>query len=1183
MARYALVVGITQYDYPYNFPNLTKPASDAEAVARLLEERGGFQKIVRLPEGWNYERGCSQVAADRLTSEQFVQALRTFLEEVDGGDALIYFSGHGFVVADKLNQWENLKKGYLVTSDSQIETIAVHGIPFDSLNTLFRKSKLNSLVLLLDCCHAGSYLERDLVEQTLTAFGSQKDYYLIAACRATEKAYEGEPEQDNSVFTEALLEGLAQERADNDGQISCDRLFDYIYKSKKPRNFGQVPIRLGLGGSITLVTYPIDNKEPLNLNRQNPYQGLRAFESEQARYFYGREQAVRELLVRLHKDRFVSVIGPSGSGKSSLVKAGLFPQLRNNRISESSNWEIESFTPGKYPLTPLMEILARQHRRNQPYVLFIDQFEEVFTLCEKEDDRRTFMQLITEEATNTEPLARVIVAIRGDFLDRCAAYPEPATLINSTETRPYMVTPLSLAELEEAIEKPAVSHGVMFERGLVSQILEDVDDQPGALPLLQYALSQLWRVCVEKSSSEQPQLTKKGYEEIGGVKGALNETANTLYHTRVPEDQAFIRDLFMQLVQVEEDKVTRRPISWERLEAIANSPEQGQRVVGLLADQRLLVTDEKNVQVVHEALLSEWTLLRKWIEDNREDIRLSRRLEAYCREWQERFNQSEKALLPDAWLAPIEDWVKRTKHKLKLTPQEAEYLHRSIGKRDQEAEAKLKQERKLREAAEDIARAEKQRTFVAAGAGVVVAVLFAFLGLIQVRKVQEAKMGEANAWLASAEAYFNTTSQLEALISSVKALQVIKGAGIKDIEDPKIIAKFNKVIYGVYERNQLTSGQAAVIGISIRHDGEIIAASSASDDKNIQLWTKEGKRLESLDGQDHTGWVSNVRFSPNGELLASAGYDKRIKLWHIDKTGKGKLIHDFIGHKDRVYDINFSNDGSKIASSSRDGTIKLWTKEGQPLKTLSNRAFHQGQGGGIFSIDFHPNGSMLASSGYQEGNKRNGNVYLWSLLTTGVQQPIALGQPTDQHQDIVYIVKFSPKGNILASGSQDGTVKLWDIKPESGKLIGTIDVNQHESLIYGLGFNKYGNVIATASDDGTIKLWNVNEAKKWWDLGRKLTTPIETLKGHTKFVNRVEFSPQDDKRLVSAGDDGFIRLWEVDLNRKNKMQPISNPDSLLKDSCNFTKDYITLNPPRLLELKTIPEFCKRYNLNLSSK
>lgn len=1204
MAKHALVIGITQYDYPYNFQSLTKPIKDAEAVARLLEERGGFQKVTRLPEGWNYEQGCPQVAADRVTSEQFVQALQTFLEEAGRGDAVIYYSGHGFVVPDKLNQRQNRKKGYLVTSDSQIETIAVHGIPFDSLNDFFHSSNLNSLVLLLDCCHAGSYLERDLVEQTLTAFGSQKDYYLMAACRSTEKAYEGEPEQENSVFTAALLEGLAQERADKDGQISCDRLFDFIYKNQKLRNFGQQPIRLGLGGSITLVTYPIENQEPAKLNRQNPYQGLRAFESEQANYFYGRDRVIRELLVRLNKDRFLSVIGPSGSGKSSLVKAGLLPQLKSNRIAESSQWDIESFTPGRHPLTHLQEIFARQHRRNQPYVLFIDQFEEVFTLCENEEERQTFMRLIVDEATNTERLARVIWAMRGDFLDRCAAYPEPATLINSTEPRTYIVPPFSLRELEEAIKKPAERHGVTFEEGLVSQILEDLEGQPGALPLLQYALSQLWQVCVEHSASEQPQLTQKGYKEIGGVKGALNETANNLYQTRSPEDRGFMRDLFMQLVQVEEDQVTRRPISWERLDAIANSSEQAQRVVGLLADQRLLVTDEKNVQVVHEALLSEWVLLRKWIEDNREDIRLSRRLEAYCREWQESFNQAENALLPDAWLAPIEDWVKRTQHQLRLTPLEAEYLQKSIEKRDREAQAKLKQERELREAAEARAKAEaekaeqekarakaeaeraqeaearaiaqaakvkaeKQRTRLAIGSGVLGVILITFFGFLQFQLIQRSKAQEL---IAAAQALKNTNNQIEALMTSIKALDVLK---IVNFGKGNSLKKIKEIIDSLRESNRLEYHQSVVLGLSFDSQGKLIA--SSDENQTIRLWKTNGIPLPLFKGKGHTNWVKNIKFSSDGKMLASASCDETVKIWQIDSTGQATLKNTLTGHKGCVYDVKFSPDNQTIASSGRDGKINLWNRDGNgsPIDMLSPLSLTQGQDYRIYSIDFNRDGSLLASAGYQDGK-----VNLWKFNQLANKQPISLGQPSDWHQDIVYIVKFCSYQNdtVLASGSQDGKVKLWKIEDEQGKLMGTINVNGDLSTIFGLGFNSTCSILATSSDDESIKLWNINTAKILWNSGHPiLEEPLlqaKTLKGHIKTVNRVEFNPKDDRILASVGDDKTIRIWNLEPMTSNSEDKL-NEVTLLKNSCTFIRNYIDSHSS-LSEINKITKICNQY-------
>src|SRR5919202_1016785 len=1136
MARYALVVGITQYDYPYNFPSLTKPATDAEAMARLLEERGSFQKVTRLPECWNNERGCPQVASDRVSSEHLVQALQTFLEEADRGDALIYFSGHGFVAADKLNQRQNRKKGYLVTSDSQIETIAVRGIPFDSLNNLFRDSNLNSLVLLLDCCHAGSYLERDLVEQTLTAFGSQKDYYLIAACRATEKAYEGEPQQANSIFTEALLEGLAQERADRDGQLSCDRLFDYIYKNRKLKNFGQQPIRLGLGGSITLVTYPIENRELVTLNHQNPYQGLRAFESEQSKYFYGREQAVRELLVRLNKNRFLSVIGPSGSGKSSLVKAGLLPQLRSNRISESSKWGIESFTPGKHPLTPLQEIFARQHRRNQPYVLFIDQFEEVFTLCEHEEERRTFLQLITDEATNAERLARVIVALRGDFLDRCAAYPEPAILINSAEPRTYMVTPLSRAELEEAIEKPAALHGVTFERGLVSQILDDVDNQPGALPLLQYALSQLWWVCVENCSSEQPQLAKKGYEEIGGVKGALNETANNLYQTRSPEDQNFIRDLFVHLVQVEEDKVTRRPTSWERLEAIANSSEQAQRVVGLLADCRLLVTDEKNVQVAHEALLSEWKRLANWIEENRDNIRLSRRLEEACREWVE-FKNSDEALLTGAVLTVIEEWKQKTNPK--LPPLEAEYLKRSIEKRDREIQEQLATERKLREAAEAKAqeaearaKAEVQKKQIAIGSMFGLTLLAASTLIFGI-KAELNKNRAIQALISEPVQLSATNNQIEALITSVQALNKLHELGEENLS---VLNPLRAIIDKVQEHNRLIHN-APVKVVNFSPDGKIIASASATG--TIQLWSRQGKLLKTIsDPLGHQDVVWSLEFSPNGEMFASASSDATIKLW----DASGNLLRIIQGHEGSIYNISFSPDNKTIASASGDGTIRLWnTKDGTLIKTLNNT-------GKTLHVEFSPDGTKLAFGG------NDNSIKLWNLEN---QESIILGRHpnTGKYKGRISFVKFNRPGTSLASSDYDGNIILWNTK--DNKITNKIIT---KDFVNSISISQNSKIIAAANADTTIKLWNLDG------------TPIKTLQGHRDQVAWVSFLNDGDIKtntIASASDDKTVRLWRVGdkaIEQKN----------LLLYTCNFLSDYLESHESVNEKMKETKRICLIY-------
>lgn len=257
MARYALVIGIAEYQTPL-LPCLQKTTSDAEAVGQLLEQYGNFQEVKRLPARWNSDKNCDEMVAGGVTGAELGKTLRHFLlDQAANSEALIYFTGHGITVSDSLGQTE----GYLATSDCTIEMEGNQvveqrrGIALDSLNNLIRASQLNSLVVLLDCCHGGYFLERNLVEQTLTAFSSHKDYYLITACRGFEKAYGGE---QHSLFTGAIVNGLSPENAGDDGQISGDRLFDHIRKELK--GSGQEPIRMGWGRSIPLVTYPASNQ-----------------------------------------------------------------------------------------------------------------------------------------------------------------------------------------------------------------------------------------------------------------------------------------------------------------------------------------------------------------------------------------------------------------------------------------------------------------------------------------------------------------------------------------------------------------------------------------------------------------------------------------------------------------------------------------------------------------------------------------------------------------------------------------------------------------------------------------------------------------------------------------------------------------------------------------------------------
>ncbi|MDX2230735.1 MAG: caspase family protein [Leptolyngbyaceae cyanobacterium bins.349] len=1127
MARYALVIGIAEYGTG-SFRSLDTPVHNANAIAAILDQHGDFNQVRRLP--FRRERGqpeLGQVIRKPLPHDQLVQELQQFLDDADGSDVLIYYSGHGFTKVDALSQ---TPEGYLAPSDCQLEINAAgqviaqkNGVSLFGLNELIKQHRFSSLVVILDCCNSGAFLESAMVRRDATVFGYQLDYYLITACRSSSKSYEGE---EYSLLTQAVLKGLAPENAlPLTGRISGDRLFDVI--GNELHNKRQEPIRMGWGRMITLVRYapqsPTSESPTVAFNPANPYMGLKPFDRDQADYFFGRDIAVRALLDRLSENRFLAVLGPSGSGKSSLVRAGLFPELESDRLPGSQTWALASITPGQYPLQELNRVLDQHRHSDRPLLLFVDQFEELFTLCPNEAEQRQFIQRLDQESSRTDTQTRIIIAMRGDFLDRCAKFQESADLINSTAPTTYMVTPLTEArlvgELEEAITCPASLHGVSLTSDLTSRIVDEVINQPGAMPLLQYALRELWENSISASGANR-QLTLAGYAAIGGVKGALQRWADQFYENLSPADQTFVREMVGELVQIgDEGEVTRRRASWERLREMAASSQQLERIAGQLIYQRLLVADDKTVEVAHEALLQESRLIQGWIEDNRDSIRLQQRLEAYRREWQEH-DHSENYLLDAGRLAAIDDWIANKQPRLIKIDQK--FIEQSREKRDRLFQAQLEQERKLKEIAEAKAKAEeearqkaeevaiaesetrkatekslqaeqkrlrseKQRTRFAIGSAIVVAAIATLAGY----QWRAADRGQIEALITSSQAKFSLNRDtMDSLIEAMQAGQLLRQS-FWFRNDPQLQTDVMEVLaqssYWVRERNRLQGHTNYVGGVSFSPDGQIIA--TASDDKTVKLWNLAGQEIRTLTG--HTEPVVDVSFSPDGQTIGTASMDGTARLWGQN----GNFLRELKGHTGTVWQVSFSPDQQTIATASSDQTVKLWDYQGNHKNTL------RGHTDRVFTVQFQPpKGELIATAG------RDQTIRFWTLA--GQSSP-----PLKGHTNWIFKVNFSPNGQTLASASYDKTAALWDVVTRSRQAV----LKGHQAEVSNAVFLADGQTLLTSGLDSTIRLWNHTDVL------------AAAVKGHQGGVMSVAVSPVQSNRpglFASTSYDKTIKLWQ---------------------------------------------------------
>ena len=385
-----------------------------------------------------------------------------------------------------------------------------------------------------------------------------------------------------------------------------------------------------------------------------PYVGLAAFDELTSDRFFGRERMVKIALQRLGKERFLSILGPSGSGKSSLLLGGIIPALKAGGVEGSADWHyLPPIVPGSDPVANLAAVFDPAKLADKTVVLIIDQFEELFTLTANDRSRNQFVGYLLQRFEEGAPRLVLLVTMRSDYEMYLSKVPEMQALFEKGDLR---ATPLTGAELRDAVEKPAERIGLKFEAGVVDALVADVLGEPAALPLLQFTLLRLWQ------ERDHNRITLAAYKKIGGSRGALARTADAIYSQLLPEDQTIMRKILLRMVRpAAGEETTRRRIRVKELEKIGHAPQNVERVLAKLVESRLVrrtageTPADDQVEVAHEALIRNWPLLVTWLDDLRAQLMRLRRFEALAEEW-ERFDRKfgflDKKQVDDA-----EEWI----------------------------------------------------------------------------------------------------------------------------------------------------------------------------------------------------------------------------------------------------------------------------------------------------------------------------------------------------------------------------------------------------------------------------------------------------------------------------------------------------------------------------------------------
>ncbi|MGW4115532.1 nSTAND1 domain-containing NTPase [Actinosynnema sp. NPDC004786] len=874
-----------------------------------------------------------------------------------------------------------------------------------------------------------------------------------------------------------------------------------------------------------------------------PYRGLAAFQPEDSSWFFGRERSTAALVSRLgsaaETGGIVMLVGASGAGKSSLVRAGVIPSIRDGALAleGSTNWPAVVITPGVDPVKELVrqipelsdvldlaltpdavdhDLVAAGHgpdtflgqallgvprfaariraafaayaarHGGERVVVVVDQFEEAFTLSSDENRVQVFVQALHVACTPAVPggtaPAVVLVGVRADFYGRCLAFPE---LADALQDRQMVLGPMTSAELREAVSRPAKAAGLQLEPGLIELMLRDLGVRSGRAKAGggqgaydAGALPLLSHALLATWQRRQAgKLTIAGYRSAGGIQGAVAATAERAWADLAPPAQQAARPLLLRLVRVGEDTqdTRRRSTRHELVEQAANRTA-GEEALEVLARARLVTLDAGSVEITHEALLQAWPRLRSWIDQDREGQLLRQRLEEDAATWAGQ-DRDPSLLYRGARLETARHWADAAGPE-GLTGTAQDFLAVSMQYRRRAAWGRR----------------------AAVACVVVLALIAATAAVVAVRQRDDAVFRQV---VAEADRLQESDPSLSAQLALVAHRM---RPDDRDVQTRLLSTQTTPLAI------PLAGHTGPVYLTSYSPDGRFLA--TASFDQTVRLWDlrdpDDPKPLGSpLTG--HRSWVTSAVFSPDGRTLATAGNDQTVRLWDVtDPERPRSLGQPLTGGNDTVYLLAFTPDSRTLVTANADGTARLWdvADPAAPRPLGEPLGGHTAQ---VRAVAVSPDGALLATGG------DDNTVILFDLRDRAA--PKALGAPITGFDHRVHSLAFGPDGRVLAVGSEDHTVRLFGVAdPAAPRPLGR-PLTGHTEGVWSVAFSPDGRVLASAGGDGTTRMWNVTDPERAQPLGRPLA-------GRSGIVYAVSFSP-DGRTLATGSHDSVVRLWSL--------------------------------------------------------